>query len=358
MHPQREIRRLQKIDERLYQIGKKISFFAINPSNGVREMQKFMKNSGYNPQFRYERYRNNLDKLLEKLQAIKIGDSVMEKQIFEKKKREFFLMLNMLKARGKEEFTHLAVQQYGTPSKDLLGKARKLLKIQPERSVAKLTTAELMQILQQMFHAFGFNWELKERSMSAFAAVNQSKRQLRLKKDERFSPAVLQRIIVHEIGVHVLRTENGALQPYKVFANGLPKYLETEEGLAVMNEEMAKVLDKETLKTYAGRAIAADMALRESFKDIYNFLLDYFDEEEAWKITVRAKRGMGDTSLAGGCTKDYLYLNGYFKIKNYIKRGGNITKLYYGKVGLPQVKILDKIPGLVEPKYLPGVWKQ
>ena len=41
-------------------------------------------------------------------------------------------------------------------------------------------------------------------------------------------------------------------------------------------------------------------------------------------------------------------------MKNFIDKGGDINKLYYGKVGIQHVDILDKIPDLIEPEYLPA----
>ncbi len=37
----------------------------------------------------------------------------------------------------------------------------------------------------------------------------------------------------HEIDCHVLRSENGKQQPFKIFNYGFPNYLETEEGYAI-----------------------------------------------------------------------------------------------------------------------------
>ena len=50
-----------------------------------------------------------------------------------------------------------------------------------------------------------------------------------------------------QFGVHVLRAENGDLQPFKIFKNGLANSLSTEEGLATYMEEKFNTLDLNTL---------------------------------------------------------------------------------------------------------------
>ena len=78
-----------------------------------------------------------------------------------------------------------------------------------------------------------------------------------------------------------------------------------------------------------------------------------FDEEKSWRITLRAKRGLSDTSEPGGLTKDYLYLDGYYKVKKYIETGHDIKKLYVGKIAIEHVSLVDKMENIVKPRYLP-----
>lgn len=342
---------LKEADKALYDIGKKISFLAVNPKNESREKKKFFSGRAYEPQFRYEPYRTNIDRMIKKLQAIKTNRSYMG-QILEQKKQKHMNRFLMLRSRGDSSFTGYSLKLYGRPNKMVVRKAKRLLYSEPEKKSEKLTPREVMEILREALKVYGFSWEVKQKLMSAEAAVQQSKKRVLIKKGKKFSLAFMKRLIAHEIGTHVLRVENGLLQPYSIFATGFPGYLETEEGLAVVNEERAGVLSKSTLKMYAGRAVAVSMALDNSFRGIYKHLRDYFPKEQAWRITARAKRGIADTSQPGGLTKDYQYLNGYFKVKNYLKKH-NINNLYYGKVSMRHAKMLGKIPDLVKPRYLP-----
>ncbi|MFO8016696.1 MAG: DUF1704 domain-containing protein [Candidatus Woesearchaeota archaeon] len=344
---------LKDADRKLYEAGKSISFFAVNPVNESREKKRFFSSRNYEPQFRYAPYRTHIPTIIENLNRIKTNSSYMGR-ILKHKRENHIKRLNMLASRGTEDFTRNALKIYGKPNKILIKKAKRMLRYQPEkRKTEKLSPKEVVDILKQALRTYGFEWEVKQKLITANAAVQQSKKTVFVKKGKKFSNDFIKRLISHEIGTHVLRYENGLLQPYLIFAAGLPGYLETEEGLAVVNEEASGVLSKTTLKTYAGRVIAVSTALDNSFRETYKRMRENFSKDIAWKLTVRAKRGISDTSLPGGLTKDYKYLNGYFKVKNYLKRY-SINRLYYGKVSLHYAKTMDRIPDLAEPRYLPA----
>jgi hypothetical protein len=127
----------------------------------------------------------------------------------------------------------------------------------------------------------------------------------------------------------------------------------TEEGLAVFNEEANDCLNNFVLKIYAGRVLAIDYAMQKSFSETYRLLRKYFTKNTAWRLTLRAKRGFVDTSGPGALTKDIAYLQGYLKVKEYARKGGNMNRLYYGKVGIEHIPLLSEIPDLINPHFLP-----
>ena len=149
-----------------------------------------------------------------------------------------------------------------------------------------------------------------------------------------------------------MRYENGKQQPYNIFSMGLTNYLGTEEGLAVVNEELNHCLTRATLKTYAARVIAVHKALKCTFRETYNYLVKYLGKENAFEVTLRAKRGIGNTFFPGAFTKDHLYLKGYIEVKKYLNNGGELRKLYYGKIGVKDIPIVETVPDLVNPLFL------
>ncbi len=348
---------LKQIDNQLDQINKKISFYAVNPLNADEEKKKFFASQEYNPQFTYAPYRENLEELKTILANIQTDDSPIG-MLLDHIRQLFIFEIEMLEQRGKTGFTEKSLQLWQAPDKKIVIRAKQLLQSIPRkrRNDGKkiLTTKKVINALQVALLKYGLRgWTVREKNMIASAAVKVGEKEVLIKKNERFSQKFLKRLIAHEIGTHVIRAENGEKQPYTMFKRGFPGYLMTEEGLAVVNEELHGCLDPFTLKVYAGRVVAIDKALNDSFRNTYTYLKRYFTPDVAWRLTVRAKRGMADTFQPGGCTKDVVYYQGYLALKKFVAEGGDINQLYYGKIGINDIAYVQNIEGIVHPRYLP-----
>jgi uncharacterized protein (TIGR02421 family) len=135
-------------------------------------------------------------------------------------------------------------------------------------------------------------------------------------------------------------------QPLKIFSNGFPKNVETQEGLAVFSEYMSGALTLKRLKELAYRVLASDSLIKGyNFSDTFDLIHSQYklNRNDAFSITLRAHRG-------GGFTKDRLYLSGLKKIyKRYLKEK-SMDALLAGKVSLdyePVIKHLLDV-GLVQ----------
>jgi hypothetical protein len=160
----------------------------------------------------------------------------------------------------------------------------------------------------------------------------------------------IQSVLAHEIGTHFLRHINDTLQTWhkKRKKYKLRPFLETEEGLAVVNQEIVRngcrprLLYKAALNYYS-TCKAATM----SFTDLYKDLAKYVgNPHRRWKCCVRVKRGLTDTSLPGGNYKDQAYLVGALKIlKN--RKLISFPRLYSGKISvedsLSNKKVIRKV---------------
>ncbi|MFH0831165.1 MAG: tyrosine/phenylalanine carboxypeptidase domain-containing protein, partial [Parcubacteria group bacterium] len=162
-------------------------------------------------------------------------------------------------------------------------------------------------------------------------------------------------IITHEIETHVLTTVNGAAQPLEIFKQGFAGYTRTQEGLASYNVEWRHPeLFHRPARFWSRNAIAVDVALHGSFRDVYNHMVELgFIPHFAFGVAAKVKRGLIDTSKPGGFTKDYLYLAGRRDIMNFVGSGGDLRDLYIGKIFLDDLKILQDQPWLQPPKVLP-----
>ena len=342
---------LKKIDAELSIASEKLNFLAINPSNIEAERKKVLKDSTYNPLFSYDVYDHDLVEVIEYLDSINKQDSLMG-EVFEEQRTQYLIKANMLLNIGNKKFTRFSEILYGRPSPELVAKAETLLDLPVESKEKIIPVTNALDILKSEIIYFGFDYTINSKEMSADAAVQVDQRKIFLRKGATFSSNYLKQLTVHEIGTHVLRAENGKRQPFKMFVKGFPNYLSNEEGLAAYNEDRFGLLTNFRKKKYAARSIATYMN-NKSFVEIYSLLKNHLPEPTAFTIAVRAKRGISDTALAGGCTKDYVYLDGYYKVKDFISKGGTINDLYYGKIGIEHVPLIKKINGLSRPVYLP-----
>jgi len=161
----------------------------------------------------------------------------------------------------------------------------------------------------------------------------------------------------HEIGTHVYRRLNDYEQIWvdkrKKFS--LKDYLESEEGLATLHYYLD--LEDKSLWIYALQYYACFLAVTMSFSQVYAELKPYIDDKERrFKVTLRAKRGLADTSKAGGYTKDQVYLRGVKKISNWLKENDFDTKRFYiGKIALEDIDRVWQFNPAYTPKMPPFI---
>lgn len=349
----------KKIDREIVSIIKKFPQVNPAPNNVDVEKKRFFEaledGKKYNPQFTYDPLDiEKIDKLKEKLVAIKIDSSPLGK-IFRETKKGYLLRYRILKSIGKKNFTKNCIKTFGLPDRILLTHAKHLINIPRLEQKKKYKTKQVIKMFKRAFIKYGIEWDIEEKDMISIAAVDTTNKKLLIKKNREFTELFVKRLIVHEIGTHIVRYENGSQQPYKIFAHGLGGYLMTEEGLAVYNEEKNNCLTNDQLRIYSGRVLAINKALKSSFYETYKLLNEHFSPALSWRLALRSKRGLSDTSERGAYTKDIAYLSGYINVKEFIKKEpeGSDIKLYYGKVGIQHTKYLDSIPGLVNPHLLP-----
>lgn len=349
---QNNIKRLQKIDLTLFQLNKLFSITDLYPKNILEEKQKFFMNNKYNPHFEYNEKKIDFKKAYKKIDNIKFKDSAMDK-IFKEKAVEIKNLFKMFENLGDKNFTRYSINVYGKPDKELIKKANEIASKKFKKSnnkKKKINSKKALEEFKRIFSQLNLKWNVIEKDIASNAVVIPSKRTFVIKKGALFSRKVINRFIVHEIYTHVLRTEFGLRQPYKIFSTGLGNYEATEEGLALFKEKRAKVMDKNMLKEYAYRVLAVDKALNSSFCETYDFIKQYIsDKEKAWDLTVRVKRGLKNTRKKGAFTKDHIYLKGFLEVSEFIKNQSGLHLLHYGKINTRQALLIPSIDGLKNP---------
>lgn len=299
------------------------------PLNFAEEREKFFaKNFSYNPQFIYP------------------------KEISPKE----------LLVYGKAKLRYKILAQY------ILEKNKNYFKLEKNKKI--LEKKELEAIIKEYLHEYGLENEYQivfsEKYISRFS-VQQKRREIRVRLPILISEKEAQSSMDHEIGTHVLRQLNYQKQIwYKKRRKFAIKhnYLKTEEGLSSVHS-LLNAENKGAQKN-AINYLAVDLAQKKDFISTFQFLSRYIDDpQRAFLITFKKKRGLRDTSQAGGFTKDLLYFEGFVEVLRYLKRNNfDPTFLYYGKFSLQdKEKIKELSPNFqpVLPKFYlenPALYRQ
>lgn len=345
---------IQGLDNIIQEHGSDIDIIKnITPTNLNEENGKFLRlyhdNIVYNPQYNYN-INPNLKEIKATIFQLNYGSEVIE-QIYENYKQYLLNCIELINSVGDAgAFTELSIKIFGSPDKEITDKAIGIFAendgIVDDNTI--YDSAYLKRLFDREISEHHFKWSVKlVDNLSSKVAVDPDEKMILINKNVRFSENDTKRLLVHEFGTHVIRAENGSRQKYAIFQNGFPKSIETEEGLATYNEWKNNLLDLRTLKIYAGRVLAVKLCLENSFYEAFIRLREHFSEEECIRIISRVKRGLRDTSQKGAFTKDYIYLNGFYKVKHSISCETEKI-LYSGVIGLDDI---EKVALLNDIKY-------
>lgn len=354
---------LQKVDSEIVSIDSEIHLLShLKPANLKDEHNKFLVDPTYNPQFKYKPLNFDPNHLYARLKRIEFPDSPMG-VLWRKKVDEIKRKIELLEARGTDHFTAKSIHLYGAPDQKIVEQALDEVKNMPDHfpEPEKLLTAKEAKILfEQAIQDFGLKgWVVKIKKEMVSDAIAGKENSIMLREDALFSEERLKGTLAHEIETHVFTAMNGSLQPYKIFQRGLADYLATEEGLAVYNQQKTESSIIEKKYWPASSVIGIYKALSGSFADVYAELIRYgFGIDRAWKVALKAKRGLTDTSQPGAFTKDFIYFKGYRMILDFIEKGGDLHDLYYGKINLEDLDIVKKVKGLKAPVFLPAYLRE
>ena len=349
--------RLFEMDANLDRLVRRIELLSyVNPINIEKEKQRFFA-AKYNiePEFKYPKLKFDPLKL-QRLFFSQRPEHLEDERLANLYRDVIYFYSNMVQCistigSGKE-FYFNSLRVYGTPTERDVNNAKFILHFEDEPAGAdmeKIFTAEEAQAYFEEFaKAYEFPLQIKMAThIAADAMVSNIKQTLMLKRNALYSKNQLLTLAHHEIGVHLVTTFNGLEQPLKIFANGFPKNVETQEGLSVLSEYKGGALTLKRLKELSYRVLAADCLSRGyDFKGVFDLIHTQYklNRNEAFSITLRALRG-------GGFTKDWLYLSGFKKIYDLHKAGNSLEPLLAGKVSLDYldtVKYLQEL-GLVAP---------
>ncbi|HAI98184.1 TPA: hypothetical protein DCL30_01405 [Candidatus Peribacteria bacterium] len=331
----------------------------LKPTNLLDELSRLQQDRTYNPRFSYPSCGDVLEDAERRLEEEVIDDSA-QGVLLEKKRKELLQRIALLRARGNaNSFTEASHALFGAPSHALIRVATTALRDRPKEPFAQeepLDIEKAAQLLRSALARYGLHdWQVVVKSKVVADSATGPKT-IFLREGVDFSRPRIDALIAHEIETHALTTENGSHQPLALLRRGCAYYLDTQEGLAIYNQN--RVLPPFHEKRYgpARSVLGIVFGLKHSFAKTRQYLEEElrYSSQKALTKTIDIKRGLKDTSEHGGFTKGVTYLRGLRAIERFVDGGGDLRRLYIGKVSLRDLDLIEKIPSLLPPLLLPS----
>jgi len=362
-----EQKALIQIDRRIDELVRKIELLSyVNPINIDKEKEKFFAAKYIKePVFEYpgidfDKFKLHRELFTQPIEQIENKDI---RELYEDIIYNYSGLIQCIETIGEgKKFYYNSLHSFGTPTEKDVENAKFILHFKDETDKIdqfspKYNVHETEQLFRDYSKRYDFTYTIRHSNkMSAIAMVLNNIQTLILNENHTFSENQIAILTNHEIGVHMVTTMNGLLQPLKIFSHGFPDNIETQEGLAVFSEYMSNSLTVKRLKELAYRVIAVNsLAKGYSFSRTFRMLHNGYDldKETAFKITLRVHRG-------GGFTKDYLYLSGLKKVYDFYEKDQDLTMLLTGKLSLEylgQLKSLQDLGLAVKPKHITDSYK-
>jgi uncharacterized protein (TIGR02421 family) len=331
---------LFEIDANLDRLVKKIELLShVNPLNVEKEKHQFFASKyTVDPEFRYPKLKFTPYKLHRLFFSQRL-ERIEDEEIRTMYKEIIYYYSNTVQCietiGEKKKFHYNSLRIYGSPTEKDVDNARFILHYANEPESVDMekiySPDEAKSYFEEFAQRYDFPLNIKfSTHIAADAMVSNATQSLLLKRNTKFSKNQILTLANHEIGVHLVTTYNAMQQPLKIFSNGFPKNVETQEGLAVFSEYMSGALSLKRLKELAYRVLASDSLIKGyTFSDTFDLIHGQYklNRNDAFTITLRAHRG-------GGFTKDRLYLSGLRKIYKRYQRGESMDVLLSGKVSM------------------------
>ncbi len=293
--------------------------------------------------------------------------------------REYRSVVDLLDARGTEEFGLVSRDLYGSASDvfhagdptladlgtamedTLVNLLRNESMSEEEKTISAPQAVEMLnERLLAAFPDAGFRVLLNDQ-MTADAAAGSD--YLKIRSDASFNQLDIDVLEVHEGWVHLGTTLNGMAQPYCTFlGKGPPSSTTTQEGLAVLTEILTLRSSPGRLYKLVNRVRAVTLAEEGAdFIEVFDYLRgNNLSREESYSIAARVFRGSTPDGMP--FTKDLAYMRGFVQTFNFLRLAMSEGKLdglpllFVGKVTLEDLKhyrILLEEGVVTPPRFLP-----
>lgn len=343
---------LQKIDKALIAIDKKLLILKyLIPTNLEEQKQMFIQSEGKKvPQFTYDTPNLDFDWLLQSLEEIDIPEIPLSVLYTDKKKevKNKILFLQAFANNEAKEMTQFSKALFGDIVPENYERALEVIQLKGDLETEKqIDTPAIKDFVKKFNHIYSIHLWIMERVWGSRFAMKGNK--LAMRKGTTIGKKELRSIIAHEIEGHYLRKINGKKQSLQIFSRGTAWYIETDEGIAIYNQN--RFLTPKDAKYYGifERYYFMNYSINHSYRKLVEKMLEYYenDYEKVFNYILRLKRGFRDISKDGLFYKDLVYLNGYDKVEKFLESWWDIKQLYIGKVKVSDMNAI-KESGLID----------
>lgn len=357
---------VRALDKMLSQIDRDLLLLKLlKPVNLGEERARLEQDKRYNPMFQYREPEIDLEEAERKLRHRIEGNSDLE-ILLEKKRQELLIRIELIRSRGDAtRFTQQSRALYGAPTSALIHDAQTMLLRRiacdlPPSKKELLTATDVQKIFSQALDRYSLHeWQATVRP-KLVADCTVGGQHIYIREAARFTETHVDALIAHEIETHILTAENGSHQPYAIFRNGCAHYLDTQEGLAIYNQNRIYSPFHEKRYNPPRNLLGLAFGLEHSFADTRRYMEEElgYGAEKALNQAISIKRGLGDTSHPGGFTKSLVYFRGLRAVEQFVQNGGDLTRLYVGKIAMEDLALVEKVPELQKPLLLPEFLRQ
>ncbi|MFA7681649.1 MAG: tyrosine/phenylalanine carboxypeptidase domain-containing protein [Candidatus Peribacteraceae bacterium] len=352
---------LRAVDNTLAQFDRDLLIIKyLKPINLEEERQRLSEDRRYNPTFLYPEIDIDINEAQKRLQKTIEDDSALG-ILLEKKRQKLLERIAMLQARGNaEEFLMASKKLYGSLSSSILRAAEAALHhrqacdlLPPQKEL--LSPQSVKTLFEEVLERYGlYNWQVSVRARLV-ADCTVGGQHIYIREGARFEKQHVQALIAHEIETHVLTAENGDHQPYALLRRGCANYLDTQEGLAIYNQNGVLSPHHERRFNPPRNVLGLAFGLEHSFAETRAYLEEElgYTADKAVTQTISIKRGLGDTSQGGGFTKSLVYFRGLRAIERFVEKGGDLKRLYVGKIALEDLDLVESLTDLQPPLLIP-----
>lgn len=338
------------LDTALMDIDKKIVILKhLTPTNLEEQQQIFVsKKWDYIPKFEYADITLDLDTLEHSLRKIEIPD-IPWSTVYERKQKEIhnkILFLRAFKEQNTSDMMLYSSKLYGDIIPEYFETSTQ--RISQRDTITQedefLSIEDIREYIKKFNHIYNMKIKVQESSITARFVMRWDT--LVVRNGAYVGKREMRSIVAHEIEWHYLRKLNGRKSSLKLFERGWANYIETDEGIAIYNQN--RFLTPQDRKYYSifERYFFVEYAKKHSYKRLIRKLIEFYDGdyERVFVYMLRLKRGFVDPSKSWVFMKDVVYVNGYMSIQDAIEQWVRMKDLYMGKLHLDDIALLWDTP--------------